>query len=82
MTRKVAISVPDDLLAEVDAESRESHVSRSRLFGIAAEKYLEQRRHARAAEEYVRSYAEHPETDEELESTDAFLRAAWSTDAP
>jgi metal-responsive CopG/Arc/MetJ family transcriptional regulator len=80
MTRKVAISVPDDLLAAVDAESKAEHLSRSRLFGQAAASYLEERRRKRAVEQYVQSYAEHPETDEELQATDAFLRAAWVTD--
>jgi hypothetical protein len=42
--------------------------------------YLEQRRRARAIDDSVRSYAEHPETDEEVQATDAFLRAAWATD--
>jgi metal-responsive CopG/Arc/MetJ family transcriptional regulator len=80
MTKKIAISVPDDLLDAVDAERRVAHVSRSRLFGIAAASYVEERRKARAVDKYVRSYAEHPETEEELESTDAFLRAAWAAD--
>jgi metal-responsive CopG/Arc/MetJ family transcriptional regulator len=80
MTRKVAISVPDDLLAEVDAESKVTHVSRSRLFGMAAASFLGERRMERAVEQYVRSYQEHPETDEELGATEAFLREAWATD--
>jgi len=80
MTKKLAISVPDELLAEVDAERRVSNISRSRLFGLAAATYVEQRRRARAIDRYVRSYALHPETDEELEATDAFLRAAWAAD--
>jgi hypothetical protein len=47
---------------------------------VAAARYLQDRHRARAVDEYVRSYAEHPETDEELEATEALLRAAWSTD--
>jgi metal-responsive CopG/Arc/MetJ family transcriptional regulator len=80
MTKRVAISVPDDLLAAVDAERKAAHVSRSRLFGMAAASYVEERRKARAIDRYVRSYTEYPETDEELESIDAFLRAAWAAD--
>jgi metal-responsive CopG/Arc/MetJ family transcriptional regulator len=80
MTRKVAISIPEKLLAEVDAERKSTNISRSRLFGLAAASYLEQVRRGRAIEQYIRSYTEYPETDEELEATDAFLRAAWVAD--
>ena len=80
MTRKVAISVPDSLLAEVDAESRASHVSRSRLFGMAAASFLREQQRKRAVEQYVRSYRDCPEADEELEATEAFLREAWAAD--
>ena len=80
MTRKVAISISEELLAEVDAESRASHLSRSRLLGMAASSYLQERRRKRAVEQYVRSYSEHPETDDELKATDAFLQDAWAAD--
>ena len=80
MTRKVAISISEELLAEVDAESKAAHVSRSRLLGMAASSYLQERRRKRAVEQYVRSYSEHPETDDELKATDAFLQDAWAAD--
>ncbi|MGH7881800.1 MAG: hypothetical protein ACREN8_02680 [Candidatus Dormibacteraceae bacterium] len=67
-------------MAKIDAESRAMHLSRSRLLGMAAIDYLEDRHRKQAIEQYVRSYAEHPETDEELEVTDAFLREAWAND--
>jgi metal-responsive CopG/Arc/MetJ family transcriptional regulator len=80
MSRKVAISISEELLAEVDAESKATHLSRSRLLGMAATSYLQERRRKRAVEQYVRSYSEHPESEEELQATDAFLRDAWATD--
>jgi len=80
MTKKVAISIPEELLAEVDAERTATNISRSRLFGMAAANYLEQVRRERAIEQYIRSYTQYPETDHELEATDAFLRAAWAAD--
>jgi metal-responsive CopG/Arc/MetJ family transcriptional regulator len=80
MTRKVAISISEELLAEVDAESKATHLSRSRLLGMAAASYLQERRRKRAVEQYVQSYSEHPETDDELKASDAFLRDAWATD--
>lgn len=78
MTRKVAISVPDDLLAAVDAESRIAHISRSRLFGLAARSYLDRRRRRRDIDLYLASYRELPESDEEIAATDAFLRRAFA----
>jgi hypothetical protein len=42
---------------------------------MAAASFLGKRRKERAVEQYVRSYREHPETDEELRATEAFLRA-------
>lgn len=80
MSKKVAISVSDELLAEVDAESRVANMTRSRLFGLAAASYVKQRRRSRAVDQYVHSYTEYPETDEEVAATDAFLRAAWAAD--
>jgi metal-responsive CopG/Arc/MetJ family transcriptional regulator len=80
MTTKVAISIPDELLAEVDAESRATQISRSRLFAMAAASFVEERRRARAIDQYVRSYAEHPETDQEVEASEAFIRDAWAAD--
>lgn len=78
MTRKIAISVPDDLLAAVDAASRAAHVSRSRLFGQAARSYLDRRRRQRDSDQYLASYRELPESDEEVAATDAFLAHAFA----
>ena len=35
---------------------------------------------AQEIERYIRSYAEFPETDDEVAASDAFLRAAWMHD--
>ncbi|MBJ7608190.1 MAG: ribbon-helix-helix protein, CopG family [Candidatus Dormibacteraeota bacterium] len=78
MTRKVAISVPDDLLAAVDAESNAAGTSRSRVFGLAARTYLDRRRRQRDVDRYLASYRELPESDEEVAATDAFLRRSCS----
>lgn len=82
MTRKVAISVPDDLLAAVDAESRATHVSRSRLFGRAARSYLDRRRRQLEIDRYLASYRDLPESNDEVAATDAFLRAAFADGEP
>ena len=78
MTRKIAISVADDLLAAVDAESEAENVSRSGFFATAALVYLDQVRRQRQVDAYIASYREHPETDDEVAVTDAFLRRSFS----
>jgi metal-responsive CopG/Arc/MetJ family transcriptional regulator len=77
MTRKVAISLPDELLAKVDRASRRSGISRSRFFGQAAETYLAAAHRRHEVEAYLESYRESPETDAELASTDVFLHRAF-----
>lgn len=73
MTRKIAISVADDLLAAVDEESRTERLSRSGFFATAAQDYLDRMRRQREIDSYVASYRKTPETDEEVAVTDAFL---------
>jgi metal-responsive CopG/Arc/MetJ family transcriptional regulator len=80
MTRKVAISVTDDLLAAVDSESRTERLSRSGFFAAAAREYLEKVRRQREIDTYVTSYRDVPETDEEIAVTDAFLSRSFSGD--
>ena len=67
---KVAISLPDDLLHRVDRARRERKVSRSEYFRQAATNLLgltgEQE-----IDRYVRGYAKHPETPEEVEAARA-----------
>jgi hypothetical protein len=77
MTRKIAISLADDLLAAVDAESRVEHLSRSGFFATAAQDYLEKVRRQREVDAYVASYRDLPESDEELAITDAFLSRSF-----
>jgi metal-responsive CopG/Arc/MetJ family transcriptional regulator len=73
MTRKIAISLADDLLAAVDRESKIEHLSRSGFLATAAQEYLQKVRRQREIDAYVASYRELPETDEEIAVTDAFL---------
>jgi hypothetical protein len=47
---------------------------------MAAVSYFRERRRKRAVEQYVWSYSEHPESDEELQATDAFLGDVRATD--
>ena len=61
---KTAISVDDDLLHEADRMARRMGLSRSRLFAIAVENYLRQRRQEEMSERLNRVYADPPNTAE------------------
>jgi len=66
---KVAISLPDDLLHQVDRARRERKVSRSEYFRQAATNLLglgEQ-----DVDRYVRGYSNQPETTDEVEAARA-----------
>jgi metal-responsive CopG/Arc/MetJ family transcriptional regulator len=64
---KVAVSLPDDLLAAADQATRDSGMTRSRLF---REALAERLRHeaSSAVERYVAAYREYPESAEEIEA--------------
>ena len=82
MTKKIAISVQDDLLARVDATSRQDGLSRSALFARAAAEYIHVRRRRDADARYAQSFRDVPETDDEARALDAYARSAraWEDD--
>jgi len=67
-TTKIAISLPEDMLAVVEQERRESGESRSELFRRAVEMLLRRRREQEMSERYIRAYQQTPETKEEIEA--------------
>jgi metal-responsive CopG/Arc/MetJ family transcriptional regulator len=67
-TAKVAISLPEDILAAVEAERRAKGESRSEFFRKAAETRLKQERESSAIRDYVRGYQKYPESAEEVEA--------------
>lgn len=67
---KVAISLPDDLLHRVDRARRERKVSRSEYFRQAASILLGLSSD-QDVDRYVRGYANHPETADEVEAARA-----------
>jgi len=67
-TTKIAISLPEDMLAVVEQERRESGESRSELFRRAVEMLLRRRREQEMTERYIRAYQQTPETKEEIEA--------------
>jgi len=53
---KTAISIPDDLFKEVDRIALESHSSRSQIFCIAVNEYLEKLRANKLLEDLNKAY--------------------------
>jgi len=65
---KIAISLPEELLTEVEQERVSRGETRSEFFRHAAEELLRHRRERGKIEQYVRGYTEAPETEEEIEA--------------
>lgn len=67
-TAKIAISLPEQVLAAVETERQAKGESRSEFFRRAVETRLKQERESSAIEDYVRGYQKYPELDEEVEA--------------
>jgi len=67
-TAKVAISLPEDVLAAVELERRAKGESRSEFFRRAVEKRLKEERESSVIRDYVRGYEEFPESAEQVEA--------------
>ncbi len=67
-TTKIAISLPSEMLTDVEQERRDSGESRSEFFRRAAQVLLRRRREQDMSERYVRAYQQTPETKEEIEA--------------
>jgi len=65
---KVAISLPEDVLAAVEMERQAKGESRSEFFRRAVEARLKHERESSAIRDYVRGYQQYPESDEEVEA--------------
>jgi len=67
-TAKIAISLPEEVLAAVERERRGSGESRSQFFRRAAEALLRRQHEQEMTDLYLRAYQEMPETEEEVEA--------------
>jgi metal-responsive CopG/Arc/MetJ family transcriptional regulator len=67
-TAKVAISLPEHILAAVEMERQAKGESRSEFFRRAVETRLKQERESSATRDYVRGYQRYPESAEEVEA--------------
>lgn len=66
---KVAISLPERILKEIERERQLSGESRSEFFRRAVEKLLKQEQESKEVERYIRGYCAIPESAEEVEAT-------------
>ncbi len=74
-TAKIAISLPEDLLQDIEKERRVRGESRSEFFRRAVETLLNLERERELDEQYIRGYTELPETAEEVAWAQAGLAA-------
>jgi metal-responsive CopG/Arc/MetJ family transcriptional regulator len=67
-TAKIAISLPEEVLAAVEQARKDNGESRSEFFRRAAETLLRRQREQKMNELYIRAYQQTPETKEEVEA--------------
>lgn len=63
-TVKTAISIPEDLFADLEIASKEMKLSRSRVFALAVEQFLRERENRRMLEKLNEVYGEEPDDEE------------------
>ena len=63
---KIAISLPDDVLRDVEKERQANGETRSQFFRRAAIELLKRKREREWDQQYIRAYQEMPETEEEF----------------
>ncbi len=63
---KIAISLPDKTLEEIEKERLAAGESRSEFFRRAVKEYFQNKRKKEDIERYIRGYQQFPETEEEL----------------
>jgi len=62
---KTAISIQDSLFKQADALAREMHISRSRLFGMAVEDFIQRQENQQLLEKINHAYENEPNPAEE-----------------
>ncbi len=77
---KIAISLPEETLNEVEAKRRTSGESRSQFFRRAVEEFMRREREREAVEQYVRGYRRYPEAAEETASAESTLNDSMGED--
>jgi metal-responsive CopG/Arc/MetJ family transcriptional regulator len=72
---KVTISIPADILGEIEQGRKERRETRSAFIRAAIEHVVRERRTQGDIERYIRGYQEHPESDDEIASAEQLSRA-------
>ena len=85
-SEKVAISLREDLLRDVERERRASGETRSEFFRRAVEALLRRERDREAIVQYIQGYLQHPETEDEVRwveaaSQEALAENPWHDEA-
>lgn len=62
---KTAISLQQPLFEQVDAMAKELHISRSRLFALAVEEFIQRHQNQRLLEAINAAYADLPDAEEQ-----------------
>lgn len=76
MTKRIAISLPEDLYERLERLRRERGAPRSLIIQEAVGEYLTDREREAKIQAYIRGYQENPETEEEMAEIEAFQRAS------
>ncbi len=77
-TSKIAISIPPDVLKEVEKERRLSGESRSEIFRRAMELLLKRRRESELSKKYIQAYEQTPDSMDEVEAARSAARSILS----
>jgi metal-responsive CopG/Arc/MetJ family transcriptional regulator len=75
---KIAISLPDEILKDVEKERLVAGETRSEFFRKAVETYFRYKRQKEQEEQYIRGYREFPESVEDLGGLEELGLAAWA----
>lgn len=67
-TTKIAISLPSDMLTDIEKERKESGESRSEFLRRAVEVLLRRQREQEKIDRYISAYRQNPETKEDIET--------------
>lgn len=77
-TAKVAISLPEDILNNIEKERKARGESRSEFFRHAVKNYLQDKQESSVIREYIRGYQAFPESPEEFEAMEKLGTAVLS----
>ena len=70
---KMTISMPHPLVVRMQEECEQRGLKRSQFLQELVEHFFEEQEKRKKVEAYIESYRKHPETEEDLELSEAFL---------